>query len=55
VAAKFATECNIAVRNHVPVLKHWKDYKKEPALFNLFMGRLSVSIFKASHPPICVV
>ncbi|PUZ50911.1 hypothetical protein GQ55_6G112400 [Panicum hallii var. hallii] len=41
VAAKFATECNIAVRNHVPVLKHWKDYKKEPALFNLFMGRLS--------------
>jgi hypothetical protein len=22
VAAKFATECNIAVRNHVPVLKH---------------------------------
>jgi hypothetical protein len=27
VAAKFATECNIAVRNHVLVLKHWKDYK----------------------------
>jgi hypothetical protein len=22
VAAKFANECNIAVRNHVPVLKH---------------------------------
>jgi hypothetical protein len=29
VAAKFATECNIAVRNHVPVLKHWKEYKKK--------------------------
>jgi hypothetical protein len=22
VVAKFATECNIAVRNHIPVLKH---------------------------------
>jgi hypothetical protein len=22
VAAKFAIECNIAVRNHIPVLKH---------------------------------
>jgi hypothetical protein len=29
VAAKFATECNISVRNHLPVLKHWKEYKKK--------------------------
>jgi hypothetical protein len=45
VAAKFATECNIAARNHVPMLKHWKEYNKHPALINLFMGRLRVSTF----------
>lgn len=45
VAAKFATKCNIAVRIHVPVLTHWKEYKKQPAQFNLFMGRLCVSTF----------
>nr|TKW12344.1 hypothetical protein SEVIR_5G030100v2 [Setaria viridis] len=28
------------VRIHVPVLTHWKEYKKQPAQFNLFMGRL---------------
>ncbi|TVT98399.1 hypothetical protein EJB05_56300, partial [Eragrostis curvula] len=38
VAAKFATECNIAVRNHVPVLRHWKEYK--PVHLELFMGKL---------------
>lgn len=25
IAAKFATECNIATRNHLPVLTHWKE------------------------------
>ncbi|TVU25401.1 hypothetical protein EJB05_27896 [Eragrostis curvula] len=39
VAAKFATECNIIVRNHVPVLKQWKYYKKT-GLFELFTGKL---------------
>ncbi|KAG2640650.1 hypothetical protein PVAP13_2KG113632 [Panicum virgatum] len=41
VAAKFATECNIAVRNHVLVLKHWKEYKNQLGLFELFKGKLS--------------
>jgi hypothetical protein len=41
-AAKFATECNIAVRNHMPVLKHWKDYKKNSALLQQFRGTLKV-------------
>ncbi|PUZ75351.1 hypothetical protein GQ55_1G157000 [Panicum hallii var. hallii] len=41
VAAKFATECNIAVRNHVPVLKHWKEYKKKMGLLKLFTGKLN--------------
>uniref|UniRef100_A0A0E0BAU9 Uncharacterized protein n=1 Tax=Oryza glumipatula TaxID=40148 RepID=A0A0E0BAU9_9ORYZ len=36
IAAKFATECNIAVRGHVPMFKHWKDYKSRPAAkFNI--------------------
>jgi len=43
VAAKFATECNITVRNHLPVFKHWKDDKKHPALLEQFMGSLKVS------------
>jgi hypothetical protein len=38
IAAKFATECNIAVRNHVLVLLHWKEYKKRPALIEAFFG-----------------
>jgi hypothetical protein len=29
IAAKFATECNIAVRHHVPIFAHWKEYKKK--------------------------
>ncbi|XP_020403416.1 uncharacterized protein [Zea mays] len=41
VAAKFATECNIAVRNHVLVLKSWKEYEKHPGLFKLFTAKLS--------------
>ena len=43
IAAMYATKCNIAVRNHIPVFKHWKEYKKHPALFELFLGRLRVS------------
>jgi hypothetical protein len=45
IASKFATECNIAVRNHVPVLLHWKKYKKRPALIEAFLGCLRVSSF----------
>jgi hypothetical protein len=46
IAAKFATECNIAVRNYLPMFKHWKDYKKKEifGLFKLFTGKLSVSV-----------
>jgi hypothetical protein len=46
IAAKFATECNNAVKNHLPVLKHWTDYKKKEnsGLFKLFTGKLSVGV-----------
>jgi len=50
IASKYATECNIAVRNHEPVLKHWKEYKKHPALIDLFLGILCVSTFSKSFP-----
>uniref|UniRef100_A0A0A9CPI2 Uncharacterized protein n=1 Tax=Arundo donax TaxID=35708 RepID=A0A0A9CPI2_ARUDO len=40
VATKFATECNIAVRNHLPMFKHWKDYKNQPGLFKQFVGKI---------------
>jgi hypothetical protein len=43
IAAMFATECNITVRNHLPVFKHWKEYKKRPLLLEQFMGSLKVS------------
>ncbi|KAG2598250.1 hypothetical protein PVAP13_5KG366807 [Panicum virgatum] len=43
VAAKFTTECNIAVRNDIPVLKNWKEYKKQPGLLRILMGRLKVN------------
>ncbi|KAG8065344.1 hypothetical protein GUJ93_ZPchr0004g39684 [Zizania palustris] len=40
IAAMFATECNNAVRNHIPVHKHWSEYKKKPVLFDLFLARI---------------
>uniref|UniRef100_J3ME77 Uncharacterized protein n=1 Tax=Oryza brachyantha TaxID=4533 RepID=J3ME77_ORYBR len=40
IAAKFATECNIIVRNHILVLTHWKEYKKQPTIFTQFMMRI---------------
>jgi hypothetical protein len=50
VAATFATECNIAARNHIPVLKHWSEYKNQQALFDLFLERIRVSTFSFSFP-----
>ena len=45
IAAKYATECNIAVRNDIPILKNWKEYKKQPGLLRILMGRLKVSAY----------
>lgn len=45
VAAKYATECNITVRNHIPILTHWTLYKNQPAIFDQFLAMLSVSTF----------
>jgi hypothetical protein len=54
VAAKFATECNIAVRNHIPVLKHWREYKNQPTLFDLFVARIYVSTFSSYEMQILI-
>jgi hypothetical protein len=43
VASKYASECNIIVRNFVPVFPKWNDYKKQPAIHNMFRGKLAVS------------
>jgi hypothetical protein len=48
VAAKYAIECNIAVRNHIPVLKHWSKYKNQPSLIDLFLARIHVSTISFS-------
>ena len=43
IAAMYATECNIIVKNHILVFKHGKEYKKHPALIELCLERLRVS------------
>jgi hypothetical protein len=47
VATKFATECNIAVRNHIT---HWSEYNNQLALFDLFVTRIHVGTFSLSIP-----
>jgi len=51
LAAKWATECNIAVRNHIPVFKHWKEYKKLPEWIKTFMGILSAKFDVDTRDP----
>lgn len=39
VVAKFATKCNLIVRNHVPVFPKWKDYKNQTVIHKMFRGK----------------
>jgi hypothetical protein len=48
MAAKFATECNIAVRQIVPIFPHWKDYKKYPKMIDAYISRVGVSVLSSS-------
>ncbi|CAL4991160.1 unnamed protein product [Urochloa decumbens] len=52
IAAKYATECNIAVRNHIPILKRWEDYKRQPALIKRFLGCLEAKFNININDPI---
>jgi hypothetical protein len=42
-AAKFASEASVVVRDSVPILTHWKQYKKDQNILDGFVGRLSLS------------
>ena len=42
-AAKFAFESDFIIRDKVPILPHWKLYKKDEKYYNDFVGKLSVS------------
>jgi hypothetical protein len=50
ISAKFATECNIAVRDHVPILKHWKEYKKIRSVIDTYLGSLCGCTFSRPLP-----
>ena len=42
-AAKFASEAGVIIRDKVPVLPHWKEYKRDDQYYKNFVGKLSVS------------
>lgn len=42
-AAKLATEGGLIARSHTPVLPHFKDYKKNKALMENYIGKVAVS------------
>lgn len=42
-AAKFASEAGVIIRESMPVLTHWKEYKKDQKYYKTFVGQLSVS------------
>ena len=50
IAAKCVTEINIAVRNHVHVLRHWKLYNDQRAEIETFFRILIVHTFSKALP-----
>ena len=44
-AAKFASEDGVTIRGQVPILAHWKEYKKHTEHFDGFVEKLSVSAY----------
>jgi hypothetical protein len=42
-AAKFASECGVIIRDKMPILTHWKKYKKDKKLYEKFASKFSVS------------
>ena len=43
IAAMYATACSIAVKEVVPILLHWKQYKKRNEIFKAFASHVAVS------------
>ena len=44
-AALLASECGYIARSIMPVLPHFKEYKKDPKLLENFIGKVAVSSF----------
>jgi hypothetical protein len=42
-AAKFALEAGIIIRENMPILTRWKDYKDDQKYYNSFVSQLNVS------------
>ena len=42
-AAKLASEAGFIARVHLPVLPHFKEYKKDPNLVKNYIGKVAVS------------
>ena len=43
-AAKLASEGGIILRQHIPVLPHWKEYKNDQSHLTDYIGKVAVSI-----------
>ena len=43
-AAKFASEGGIILRQHIPTLLHWKEYKKNESHLTNYIGKVAVSM-----------
>jgi hypothetical protein len=42
-AAKLASEGGITFRQHIPILTHWKEYKKDESHLRNYIGKIGVS------------
>jgi hypothetical protein len=42
-AAMLASETGVVVQESIPILSHWKDYKKDDIHYKTFEGQLAVS------------
>jgi pantothenate kinase len=42
-AAKLASEGGIILRQQMPILRHWKEYKKDKSIVTNYIGKVAVS------------
>lgn len=42
-AAKLASECGLIAKSHLPVLPHFKLYKRDATLLENYIGKVAVS------------
>jgi len=44
-AAKLASEAGVIINDRIPILTHWKEYKKDENYYNNLVGMLAVSAY----------